>query len=69
MKNKELVNAIYVHNANLSEQDADYLVSVLTGIIPSVINIWYMHGQKESADEIFQRVCSSISVIEAALNP
>lgn len=69
MKNKELVKTIYVREANMSEQDADYLVSVLTGIIPSVINVWYMHGQRESADEIFQRVCRCISAIDAVLNP
>jgi len=68
LKNKELVKAIYVREKNMSEQEADYLVSVLTGIIPSVINVWYLHGQRESADEIFQRVCSSISIINAALN-
>ena len=69
MKNKELVKTIYVRETNMSEQDADYLVSVLTGLIPSVINVWYMHGQRESADEIFQRVCRCISAIDAVLNP
>ena len=68
MKNRELLKTIYAHESKMDEQDADYLVSVLTGIIPSVINVWYMHGQRESADEIFQRVCSCISTIDKVLN-
>jgi len=68
MKNKALIKTIYIRESKMSEEDADYLVSILTGIIPSVINVWYSHEQRESADEIFKRVCSSISVIDEALN-
>jgi hypothetical protein len=68
MKNKALVKAIFIRESNMSEDDAEYLVSILTGIIPSVINVWYSHGQTESVDEIFSKVCCSISVIDAVLN-
>ena len=68
MKNKALIKTIYIRESKMSEEDADYLVSILTGIIPSVVNVWYSHEQRESADEIFKRVCSSISVIDEALN-
>ncbi len=68
MKNKELIKSIYIRESQISERDADYLVSILTGMIPSVINVWYSHGQRESADEIFRKVCSSISTIDSALN-
>lgn len=68
MKNKTLVKAIFIRESNMSEDDAEYLVSILTGIIPSVINVWYSHGQMESADEIFCKVCGCISTIDAVLN-
>lgn len=68
MRHEALLKTVYLKGTELREQELDYLVSILSGIIPSVINVWYSHGQSESADDIFREVCSSISTIDAVLN-
>ena len=68
MKNRALINAIFIRECDTGDKDADYLVSILTAMIPSVINVWYLHGRSESPDKIFQRVCNSISTIDSVLN-
>ena len=68
MKNRELVKAVYVREDDLSPDEADYLVSILTNIIPAVMNIWYEHGQKESETEILRIASKSIAIIAEVLN-
>ncbi len=68
MRHEALLKAVFLKETELTEQELDYLVSILSGMIPSVINVWYSHGQSESADDIFRDVCSCISTIDARLN-
>ena len=66
MKNKEIVKRVYIREAEITEADADYLISILTSILPAVMNTWYEHGKKESAEEIYEVVKKSVSIMASA---
>lgn len=68
MRHEALLRTVYLKETELTDRELDYLISILSGMIPSVINVWYSHGQSESADELFRMVCTCISTIDAVLN-
>lgn len=63
MKNSGLMKKLFLADVSLSEKEANYLVAILTNIIPAAMNIWYQHGQRETPQEIYQAVSRSIQVI------
>lgn len=68
MKYSVLMKYIFVEESQLSDIELDYLVSILANMIPSAMNIWYKHGQTESAEEILKISSKSISIISDVLN-
>lgn len=63
MKNRDFMKAIFLNDTTLSEQETDYLVSILANIIPAAMNIWYRHGKTESPATIYQAVSRSVTII------
>ena len=68
MRHADLVKAIIIKDAALSKDEEEYLVSILSCILPAVTDVWCKHGQKESAETIYRMVIDSLSVITGALN-
>ncbi len=63
MKNRDFMKAIFLNDTTLSEQETDYLVSILANIIPAAMNIWYRHGKTESPATVYQAVSRSVTII------
>jgi len=63
MKNRDFMKAIFLNDTTLSEQETDYLVSILANIIPAAMNIWYRHGKIESSATVYQAVSRSVTII------
>lgn len=63
MKNRDFMKAIFLNDTTLSEQETDYLVSILANIIPAAMNIWYRHGKNESPATVYQAVSRSVTII------
>ena len=68
MKNTELMKKIFLENIDISDTEADYLVSILANIIPAALNIWVLHGKKETPEEIYQMVSQNLKIISKQLN-
>lgn len=68
MRNKDLIRTIFIRDTAISDNDADFLISILTGFIPSVIHVWDEHGQIETAEELFFAVRKSAHIIDAVMN-
>ena len=68
MRNKDLIRTIFIRDTAISDNDADFLISILSGMIPSVIHVWYEHGQIETAEELFCTVRKSAHIIDAVMN-
>ena len=67
MKNSELMKEIFLKDEKVSDVEADYLVSILANIIPAAVNVWYLHGRKESPEQIYQSVSRSVNIISKRL--
>ena len=67
MKNRHFMEAIFLKDASLSEQETDYLVSLLANIIPAAMNTWYRHGKQESPMEVYRAVGQSLNIIGSRL--
>ena len=63
MKNRDFMKAIFLKDTALSEQEADYMVSLLANIIPAAMNTWYRHGRNESPAEVYRAVGKSLHII------
>ena len=68
MRNKDLIRTIFIRDTAIFDNDADFLISILSGMIPSVIHVWYEHGQIETAEELFCTVRKSAHIIDAVMN-
>lgn len=69
MKYQDLTKTLYIRNADLDSDTIDYLVAILTAVIPTVAGTWYKHGRKDSPSDVLASVSTSIAVIDHALNP
>ena len=67
MKNAGMMRDIFLQNVALSDTEADYLVSVLTNMIPAAVRVWYLHGKTETPKEIYRAVSRSINLIDKQL--
>ena len=45
------MKTVFLKDSVLSELEADYMVSLLSNIIPAAMNIWYQHSKTESPME------------------
>lgn len=68
MRHNSLIRDVIIKDKLLRDAEADYLVAILSGILPAAMDIWHRHGQKECAEEIFRMVSKSAFVIDSALN-
>lgn len=68
MRNKDLVRRVYVKDVRVTDVEADYLVSILTSILPAAIRVWYEHGQRESPEEVYRIGRKCAGLIAIALN-
>ncbi len=68
MKNHELLKNIFLKDVSISDNEADYLVSVLANIIPAAVNTWYLHGKTETPAEIYHAVAHSLTIISKQLS-
>ncbi len=66
MRNRDLVKRIFANGEQLA--DLDYLVSILSSLIPAVISTWYEHRQNESAETVYAHVAKCTGLIATALN-
>lgn len=51
----------------LGELEMDYLISVLSSLIPAALNVWLMHSGNESAKEVLGYVKKTISILDKTL--
>lgn len=63
MRHRDLVETLFIKNTGLSQKEAGYLISILTGMIPSVIEMWNQYGQTDTPEDILNIAKKSISVI------
>lgn len=63
MKNRNFMEQLFLDDVSLSDQEADYLISLLSNLIPAAINVWYLHGKTETPQEIYHAVCQSLNII------
>ncbi|OZG63502.1 AcrR family transcriptional regulator [Bifidobacterium lemurum] len=68
MKNSDLMKRVFTDVSAMTDAESDYLVSILTNILPAVVNTWYRHGQTESPEEIYAHAKASITTIADTLN-
>lgn len=68
MKNRDFMKDIFVKDTIISEQEADYMVSLLANIIPAAMNTWYFHGKSESPMEVYHAVSRSLNIIGRQLS-
>ena len=69
MKNRELMKDIFLKDTAISDAEADYLSAILATLIPASVNVWYLHGKKESPKEIYQTISQSLRIIAHELSP
>lgn len=67
MRHSDLMKRVFLRDAELSEQEADYLVSILTNIVPAMMTTWYAHGQTETPEEILEIARGRIAIINEVL--
>ena len=63
MKNRDFMKIIFLKDTALSEQETDYMVSLLANIIPAAMNTWYRHGKRENPMEVYRAVGRSLGII------
>ncbi len=62
-----IVKAV-IQEENLTEKEIDYLISILSNILPAVIDAWHRLGQKETASELYAISAKCIKVTSDAVN-
>lgn len=67
MKNSDFMKRIFLKNVSISDQEADYLISILANIIPAAVNVWYLHKKSETPEEIYNAVRDSLNIISKEL--
>jgi AcrR family transcriptional regulator len=68
IKNTGLLKKLFLSDTKLSEDDMDYLLSMLAELIPAALQVWYAHGCTESPEEIYQSASKSLRIIADAVN-
>lgn len=68
LKNRELMNMLFLKDAAVPPQEADYLVSLLANIIPAAMQVWYLHGKTEPPSEVYHAVSRSLHNITCQLS-
>lgn len=63
MKNRDFMKKIFLKDTFLSEQEADYMTSLLANIIPAAMHTWYLHGRRETPVEVYRAVSRSLHMI------
>ena len=63
MKNCDLMKKIFLQDVAISDSEADYLVSILANLIPAAVHVWYIHGKKETPEEIYEAVSKGVNII------
>ncbi|MBS5451254.1 MAG: TetR/AcrR family transcriptional regulator [Coriobacteriia bacterium] len=63
----DLVRWLYVGGEDLSERDYDYLVAILTSIMPAVMSAWCARGQSDNPEEIYEAVAHAVGLVAEGL--
>ena len=63
MKNRELAKKVFLQGSTISDKESDYLSAILATLIPASVNIWYLHGKKDTPNEIYRAVSHSVNII------
>ena len=63
MKNRDFMKEIFLKDTDISEREADYMISILANIIPAAMNTWYLHGRTESPMQVYQSVSRGLHII------
>ena len=53
----------YLDNMNLTEDEAKYVVGILSSSLCSIITTWSAEGKKDTAEELYRRVQNSFRII------
>ena len=67
MKNRALTKEVFWKDTAISDEEADYLSAILATLIPASVNVWYLHGKKDTPDEIYRSVSRSLNIIAKEL--
>ena len=67
MKNRELTKSVFLKGTDISEEESDYLSAILATLIPASVNVWYLHGKKDTPREIYRSVSGSLNIIAKEL--
>lgn len=63
MKNRALTKNVFLKDITLSDEESDYLSAILATLIPASVNVWYLHGKKDTPYEIYRAVSHSLNII------
>ena len=63
MKNRELTKKVFLKDTTISDEESDYLSAILATLIPASVNVWYLHGKKDTPKEIYRLVSHSVNII------
>ena len=53
----------YLDNMDLTEDEAKYVVGILSSSLCSIITTWSAEGKKDTAEELYRRVQHSFRII------
>lgn len=68
MRHRGMIQDVIIRGDVMGSEGVDYLVAILSGILPAAMDVWYLHGQKEGAEDIYRIVSKSMFIIDSALN-
>lgn len=63
MKHRRFMEKIFLKNIAVSDEEADYMVSLLANIIPAAMNVWYLHKKTETSEDVYRIVGHSLNLI------
>lgn len=63
MKYNQYFYRYYLDNMNLKEDEAKYVVGILSSSLCSFITTWSAEGKKDSAEQLYKRIQNSFRII------
>lgn len=63
LKNEDLVRATFTKASSFTPAQWNYLITILAGMMPSVLQVWYQNGKQETAEDLFENITSVFALL------
>lgn len=63
MRNIDLIKNTILLNLELDNTEIDYLIFTLSGMFQSMLNVWYLHGKKETPEEMYYNMKVTFDIL------